>query len=194
MLCTGSPTHGHSERTRRRQTTDTLRNTRVRSLPSHAPENRASPGDGSARSSDSPQRLRGPFLLRWRARPPAASQIDRLVLQMAAKSDDWQAKAGLATTAPLHCWAIVTAASASDCETRSLRWSSANQRKPKMSHPRVQADSTGERRGAAVSFATKEDAIAYIVSLAPRGTSLFDNPVVESVNRAASQSAQSTAN
>jgi hypothetical protein len=63
-----------------------------------------------------------------------------------------------------------------------------------MSHaPGVQADTTRERRGAAVSFATKEDAIAYVVSLAPRGTSLFDNPVVESVNRAASQSTQSKA-
>jgi hypothetical protein len=63
-----------------------------------------------------------------------------------------------------------------------------------MSNLGVQADTTGERRGAAVSFATKEDAITYIASLAPRGTGLFDNPVVESVNRAASQSAQSTAN
>ena len=33
---------------------------------------------------------------------------------------------------------------------------------------------------AAVSFATKEEAIAYIVSLAPRRTSLFDIAVVES--------------
>ena len=49
-----------------------------------------------------------------------------------------------------------------------------------MSHAEVQADSTGERRGAAVSFATKEEAIAYIVSHAPRGTSLFDIAVVES--------------
>ena len=32
--------------------------------------------------------------------------------------------------------------------------------------PEVQADSTGELRGAAVSFATKQEAIAYIVSLA----------------------------
>ena len=39
-----------------------------------------------------------------------------------------------------------------------------------MSHAEVQADLTGERRGAAVSFATKEEAIAYIVSHAPRGT------------------------
>jgi hypothetical protein len=62
-----------------------------------------------------------------------------------------------------------------------------------MSHPGVQADTTGERPGAAVSFATKEDAIAYIVSLAPRGTSFFDIPVVESVNPAASQSTQSKA-
>jgi hypothetical protein len=47
-------------------------------------------------------------------------------------------------------------------------------KKTEMSHaPGVQADSTGERRGAAVSFATKEEAIAYIVSLAPRGTSLL---------------------
>jgi hypothetical protein len=49
-----------------------------------------------------------------------------------------------------------------------------------MSHAEVQGDSTGERRGAAVSFATKEEAIAYIVSHAPRGTSLFDIAVVES--------------
>ncbi|HEV3194049.1 MAG TPA: hypothetical protein VGY54_26265 [Polyangiaceae bacterium] len=49
-----------------------------------------------------------------------------------------------------------------------------------MSHAEVQADLTGERRGAAVSFATKEEAIAYIVSHAPRGTSLFDIAVVES--------------
>jgi hypothetical protein len=40
--------------------------------------------------------------------------------------------------------------------------------------PEVQADSTGESRGAAVSFATKQEAIAYIVSLAPRRTSLID--------------------
>jgi hypothetical protein len=59
--------------------------------------------------------------------------------------------------------------------------------------PEFQADSTGERPGAAVSFATKEDAIAYIVSLAPRGTSLFDIPVIESVHPAASQSTQSAA-
>ena len=50
-----------------------------------------------------------------------------------------------------------------------------------MSHAEVQADLTGERRGAAVSFATKEEAIAYIVSHTPRGTSLFDIAVV--VNR-----------
>lgn len=49
-----------------------------------------------------------------------------------------------------------------------------------MSHAEVQADLTGERRGLAVSFATKEEAIAYIVSHAPRGTSLFDSAVVES--------------
>jgi hypothetical protein len=62
-----------------------------------------------------------------------------------------------------------------------------------MSHAEVQADLTGERRGAAVSFATKEEAIAYIVSHAPHGTSLFDIPVVESGDPAASQSTQSTA-
>jgi hypothetical protein len=62
-----------------------------------------------------------------------------------------------------------------------------------MSHAGVQADSTGERRGAAVSFATKEDAIANIVSLAPYGTSLFDIHVVESGDPAASRSTQSTA-
>ena len=49
-----------------------------------------------------------------------------------------------------------------------------------MSHAGVQADLIGERRGAAVSFATKEEAIAYIVSFAPRRTSLFDIAVVES--------------
>ena len=49
-----------------------------------------------------------------------------------------------------------------------------------MSHAEVQADLTGERRGAAVSFATKEEAIGDIVSHAPRGTSLFDIAVVES--------------
>ena len=50
----------------------------------------------------------------------------------------------------------------------------------------VQADSTGEWRGAAVSFATQEEAIAYIVSLAPDGTSIFDISGVESGDRAAS--------
>jgi hypothetical protein len=50
----------------------------------------------------------------------------------------------------------------------------------------VQADSIGEWGGEAVSFATKEEAIAYIVSLAPRETSLFDIPVVESGDPAAS--------
>jgi hypothetical protein len=49
----------------------------------------------------------------------------------------------------------------------------------------VQADSTGWG-GGAVSFATKEEAIAYIVSLAPGGTSIFDIPVVESGGPAAS--------
>ena len=57
----------------------------------------------------------------------------------------------------------------------------------------VQANSTGEWRGAAVAFATKEEAIAYIVSRAPPGTSLFDIPVVESGDPAASQSTNSTA-
>jgi hypothetical protein len=50
----------------------------------------------------------------------------------------------------------------------------------------VQADSTGEWGGGAVSFATKEEAIAYIVSLAPRETNIFDVPVVESGDPAAS--------
>ena len=50
----------------------------------------------------------------------------------------------------------------------------------------VQADSTSEWGGGAVSFATKEEAIAYIVSLAPRGTSIFDVLVVESGDPAAS--------
>ena len=60
-----------------------------------------------------------------------------------------------------------------------------------MSYTGVRADLTGERWDAAVSFATKEEAIAYIVSLAPRGTDLFDITVVESGNPAASQSAAS---
>jgi hypothetical protein len=46
--------------------------------------------------------------------------------------------------------------------------------------PEVQVDSTGEWRGAAVSFATEEEAINYIVSRASRGTSLLDIRVVES--------------
>ena len=50
----------------------------------------------------------------------------------------------------------------------------------------VQAHSTGEWGGGAVSFATKEEAIAYIVSLAPRGTDIFDIPVVASGDPAAS--------
>ena len=50
----------------------------------------------------------------------------------------------------------------------------------------VQANSTGDGGGWAVSFATKGEAIAYIVSLAPRGTSRFDVPVVESGDPAAS--------
>ena len=40
--------------------------------------------------------------------------------------------------------------------------------------PGVQAELTGELRGAAVSFATKQEAITYIVSLAPRRASLLD--------------------
>ena len=62
-----------------------------------------------------------------------------------------------------------------------------------MSHAAgIQADSTRERRAAAESFATKEEAMAYIVSLAPHGTSLFDVPGGESGAPAASQSTQST--
>ena len=53
----------------------------------------------------------------------------------------------------------------------------------------VQADSTGEWGGGAVSFATKEEAIACILSLAPRKTSIFDIPVVESGDPAASPEA-----
>jgi hypothetical protein len=41
-------------------------------------------------------------------------------------------------------------------------------------------DSTGEWRGTALSFATQEEAIAYSVDRAPRGTSLLDIRVVES--------------
>ena len=62
-----------------------------------------------------------------------------------------------------------------------------------MSHAGVRADLTGERWDAAVSFATKEEAIAYIVSLALRGTSLFDIAMVESGDPAASQSTHSAA-
>jgi hypothetical protein len=43
-----------------------------------------------------------------------------------------------------------------------------------------QVDSTGEWRGGAVCFATEEEAIAYIVSRDPRGTSLLDIRVVQS--------------
>ena len=69
-----------------------------------------------------------------------------------------------------------------------------SQKETEMSRvPGVQADTIGERRGAAVSFATKEEAIAYIVSLAPRGTSLFDIAMVESGDPAASQSTHSAA-
>ena len=46
--------------------------------------------------------------------------------------------------------------------------------------PEVQVDSTGEWRGVAACFATEEEAIAYFVSRAPRGTSLLDIRVVES--------------
>ena len=50
----------------------------------------------------------------------------------------------------------------------------------------VQANSTGEWRGAAVSFATQEEAIAYIASVAPDGTSIFDIYGVESGDPVAS--------
>ena len=50
----------------------------------------------------------------------------------------------------------------------------------------VQAHSTGEWGSGAASFATKEEAIAYIVSLAPHGTCMFDIPVVESGDPGAS--------
>ena len=46
-----------------------------------------------------------------------------------------------------------------------------------MSHAEVQADSSGERRGAAASFATKEEAIAYIASLAGRVTRRLVGPL-----------------
>jgi hypothetical protein len=46
--------------------------------------------------------------------------------------------------------------------------------------PEVQVDSTGEWRRAAVSFATEEEAIDYMVSRASRGSSLLDIRVVES--------------
>jgi DNA integrity scanning protein DisA with diadenylate cyclase activity len=57
-----------------------------------------------------------------------------------------------------------------------------------MSLARVEADLTGERHSAAMSFATKDEAIAYIVSLASH-----DIRVVESGDPTASQSAQSAA-
>ena len=45
--------------------------------------------------------------------------------------------------------------------------------------PEVPVGSTSEWRDTAVSFATKEEAIAYMSSRAPRGTSLLDIRVVE---------------
>ena len=64
--------------------------------------------------------------------------------------------------------------------------------KPKeteMSHAcGVQTNSTGEWRGVAMSFATKDEAIAYIVRLASHHI-----PVVESGDPAASQATRSTA-
>jgi hypothetical protein len=66
----------------------------------------------------------------------------------------------------LHRWAI-----------RRVRMGSqpTKGKKTEMSYAlEIQADSTGESRGAAVSFATKQEAIAYIVNLAPRRTSLLD--------------------
>ena len=72
-------------------------------------------------------------------------------------------------TTPIDRWAIVTAASASNCRRApddGRQPTKGNRNEPR---PGVQADATDEQRGAAVSFATKEDAIVYIVSLAPRG-------------------------
>jgi len=107
-------------------------------------------------------------------------------LQMAAKSRRLARNSKLGDDDTVTSLAIHTAASASDCD---------DGRQPikgnetEMSHaPGVQADSTAERRGAAVSFATKEEAIAYIVSHAPR-----DIPAVEGGDSAASQLTHSTA-
>ena len=56
--------------------------------------------------------------VKWRAmRGRVASLVASFRWQR--KSEDWHAIASLATTPPLHRWAILTAASASDCETRS---------------------------------------------------------------------------
>jgi hypothetical protein len=52
----------------------------------------------------------------------------------------------------------------------------------------IQADSTSERRGAAMSFATQDEAIAYIVSLGSH-----DEHVVESGDPATLQATRSTA-
>ena len=114
------------------------------------------------------------------ARP--RGQLGRLV-QMAAKIRRLARNSKLGEDARHYIVGqFSTAASASDCETRSRRWSSATKgNETEMSHALgVQAESTGEWGGAAVSFATKEEAIGYIVRLAPRETSIFDIPVVES--------------
>ena len=59
--------------------------------------------------------------------------------------------------------------------------------------PEVQVDSTGGWRRAAVSFATEDEAVDYMVSRASRESSLLDIRVVESGDPAALQSAQSGA-
>jgi hypothetical protein len=109
MLCTGSPTHGHSERTRRRQTTDAPRNTRVRSLPSHARKTMPLPATVARVPSTVPSGCAALFFCggeRGHPLRPSRTQASLVVpLRWQRKSKDWRAIASLATTVPLHRWA-----------------------------------------------------------------------------------------
>jgi hypothetical protein len=96
--------------------------------------------------------------------------------QVAAKNKYLARNSRYGMTASLHRW---PGAPASDCETRSTMVVS-QPKESEMCHAGVQNDLTGGRSGVAVSFATKEEAIAYIVSHAPHGISLFDIAAVES--------------
>ena len=74
------------------------------------------------------------------------------------KSEDWQAIASLATTTPLHRGANSYRRLR---ETRDALPSATKENETEMSHAfGVQANSTSEWGGGAVSFATKEEAIA----------------------------------